>query len=131
MKKINSLSHYAEIKRNTFGRQTSSNARGKGFRSLIGISLRSGALKISEASAFARRRAPPISKLPTIVVILVVFSASTYTARPVDRAFKRNITGASKTNENAGRYYRRHRCLPLQQLALGKRKIFSGRLEER
>lgn len=28
------------------------------------------------------RSAPPISKLPTAVVILVVFSASTYTARP-------------------------------------------------
>ena len=57
----------------------------RSFDHFTGISVRSKSFKISEASVFAQRRTPPISKLSTTVVILVVFSVSTYTARLADR----------------------------------------------
>lgn len=86
-------------------------AQGKGLSASVsivyGISFRSELFKIAEASIYARRHALPISKLPTTVVILVVFSVSSLsTLHGTPRltiAFKGNIAEDNRTTES--RYY--------------------------
>lgn len=69
------------------------------YRSFYEISLRSRPFKISEASVFVRRLRFQSYPPPQLFSL---FSQRLLTRHASPIAFKRNITGAGKTNENAG-----------------------------
>lgn len=75
---------------------------------VYGISFRSELFKIAEASIYTRRHAFPISKLPTVVILVVfpVSSLSLSTLHGTPRltiAFKGNIAEDNRITER--RYY--------------------------